>query len=93
MYTIQQNTAEELFIKISGYDIVHELSKENQLLLIESLACADTVINHVLNLLIEGYTDTGFKPNNLNKHRAYFLENIDLIQKELFKSLTKNDRL
>lgn len=87
MYSLKQNEAENLVLTVSGYDLIHELSKENQLLLIESLSCSDNIIEFVLSMLIDEYTITGFKSKNINKHRVTFIENVDLIKAALFESV------
>ena len=90
MFNIKQNEAENIVITISGYDLIHALTLENKILLIESLSCSDDVIKHILDVLTDDYTVTGFTTKNRNKHRSMFLENADLIQKALFESLQKS---
>lgn len=36
MFNIKQNEAENLVITVSGYDLIHALTLENKILLIES---------------------------------------------------------
>jgi hypothetical protein len=49
-------------IELSLYDILHDhISGEMREMLIQSLSCADEVIGHVCEQLIDGYTYDGFQ--------------------------------
>ena len=50
MFNIKQSEAENLVITINGYDLIHALTLENKILLIESLSCSDDVIKHILDV-------------------------------------------
>ena len=47
-------------IIIDAFGLIHDLPREKHLILAESLSCSDTVINHVMDQVLEGCTENGF---------------------------------
>lgn len=90
MYSILENTASNINIKVSGYDLIHGLPLDEKLLLIESLACNDEIMSYLLDLLTDTYTKNGFSNSKINKYRVRFLNSVTAIEKELHRTILNN---
>ena len=54
------NKDSELTLTVDVFQLIHDLPADRHLELAESLSCSDTVINHVMDQVLEGYTENGF---------------------------------
>ena len=55
------NDGKDIKILLDPYQIMHEvMNGEQRSLLIQSLSCADDIINHVIQHVLFGFTDDGY---------------------------------
>jgi hypothetical protein len=50
----------EGILSLELVDVIHEMTEEEQLLLVESLACQSSIIEFVGQQITKGYTENGF---------------------------------
>jgi hypothetical protein len=53
-------TYAEGILSLELVDVIHEMTDEEQLLLVESLSCQDSIIEFVGQQIIKGWTESGF---------------------------------
>ena len=75
-------------LSLNLVDVIHEMTNEEQLLLVESLACQDSIIEFVGQQITKGWTENGF-----HGYRSWKAEPCTALDKLIREIVEKDDEI